>query len=97
MSTSAATEFVTKLNEDRSLWHNLQSEIGGFEQIDFENAATGDAVVKMGAEMGYDFTKEEAREAAISLRVQLLNESRQELSETQLDAVAGGSVTINIC
>ncbi len=72
MSVQSAKDFVAKIHGDKSLEDSLES------------AANDDARKKIAADSGFDFTRDEMREA---LSVQ----GGRQLSDSDLDTVAGGS------
>ncbi len=72
MSVQAAKDFCKKISDDKSLASSLES------------AADDDARRKIAAGAGFDFTREDMREA-------LSEGSSKQLSDDDLDTVAGGS------
>jgi predicted ribosomally synthesized peptide with nif11-like leader len=84
MSIEAVAEFTKKLAEDESLQQELQSAIEGKEGLD-----ASQAVSELGAKHSYEFTAEEAQYT----REFILESKSDELSEEQLEAVAGGGDT----
>jgi len=79
MSLSSAQQFVSRAREDKSLQSKLAS------------AAQGDinVILQIGRDAGFDFTKDEYLSAAGSN----WSVASDELSELELDAVAGGAGT----
>ncbi len=81
MSLTAVAEFTNKLVEEPSLQQELGSAIG-----EKEGLIAAETVADIGAKYGYNFTAEEAQE----LRELVLASESGELSDEQLEAVAGG-------
>lgn len=81
MSIEAVAEFTNKLAEDEVLQQELQSVAGDKEALE-----ASQSVSELGAKYGYEFTAEEAQ----TLRQIILAQQSGELSEDQLEAVAGG-------
>lgn len=71
MSAANAIRFVQQIAQDGSLRARVEA------------TRSPDDVVRIGREAGYDFTGEELRTAADTLR-------KDELSDSQLESVAGG-------
>ncbi len=72
MSVQAAKDFIVKIKQDKSLADSLES------------AGDDDARRKIAAEAGFDFTRDDIKEA-------LSEGSSKQLSDDDLDSVAGGS------
>lgn len=81
MSIEAVTKFTDKLAQDESLQQELKSAIG-----DKEGLSASQAVAELGAKHGYNFSAEEAQQT----REFVLESESDELSEEDLEAVAGG-------
>ena len=82
MSIEAVNQFLTKVGEDQQ----LQAELA--QAMEAENDRQ--AATELGAKHGYDFTPEE-------LGSEIANrQSADELSEEELEAVAGGSCSAGI-
>jgi predicted ribosomally synthesized peptide with nif11-like leader len=75
MAVKSAKAFLTKLKTDAGL------------QAKLSVAKTDDAKKKIVKGLGFDFTKDELKTAAEEIRA----ESGAELSDEELEAVAGGS------
>lgn len=71
MSADNAVRFVHQIAQDGSL------------RVRVEATKSPDEVVRIGREAGYDFTADELRIAAVTLR-------KEELSDSELESVAGG-------
>ncbi len=82
MSIETVNEFLVKVNEDL----NLQEELA--KAIEAKNAPK--AVTKLAAKYGFIFTEEEL----ISQTEQFMASQENELNEADLEAIAGGFVTV---
>ena len=82
MTIEAVNQFLTKVNEDK----NLQAEVS--QAVESENKTQ--AVASLAAKHGYEFTPEE-----LGSQVEQVMEAQKEseLSEAELEAVAGGACT----
>lgn len=81
MSIEAVAKFTNKLAEDEALQQEIKCAIGDKEGLD-----ASQTVSELGAKHGYEFTAKEAQ----TLRQVVLANQSGELSEEQLEAVAGG-------
>lgn len=92
MSASDARSFVKELMKDESLRGELNDRLDLTEDHNFDEEVVregmAEVVPDLAAEHGYDFTAEEGFEAFDVLRNELGGE---ELSDTELEQVAGGS------
>jgi predicted ribosomally synthesized peptide with nif11-like leader len=79
MSLSSAQQFVTRAREDNS----LQSKLSSVAQGDIN------AIMQIARDAGFDFTKDEY----LSVAGSGWSVASDELSELELDAVAGGGGT----
>ncbi|MBE7383668.1 MAG: Nif11-like leader peptide family natural product precursor [Leptolyngbya sp. SIO1E4] len=87
MSATAVEEFLTKVGEDQA----LQTELANALQAENDRQA----VTELATSKGYNFTPEELA-AEVEKRQQVAQEraSSGELSDEELEAVAGGEVYI---
>ncbi|MCA1992636.1 MAG: Nif11-like leader peptide family RiPP precursor [Coleofasciculus sp. S288] len=81
MSIEAVADFTKRLTEDASLQEELRAAVG-----DKEGMEASQAVADLGSKHGYSFTAEEAQQ----VRDYVVANESGELSEEQLEAVAGG-------
>ncbi len=84
MSVQSLSEFMDKLVEDESLQKEMDSVTANKEDM-----PASQAIADLGIKHGYNFTAEEA----LQLRQAILERESGELSEAQLEAVAGGGPT----
>ena len=98
---ATANEFVTKLYEDEGLRKSLSEKVGvsSIDQINPNDEATGEQIVEAAKEWGYSFSLTDMQSAYKSLLEQHM--SAGELSEEELDTVAGGvgniSCDVSLC
>ena len=87
---ATATEFVTKLYEDEGLRKSLSEKVGvsSIDQISTGDEVMGERVVEAAKEWGYSFSLTDMQSAYKSLLEQHM--SAGELSESELETVAGG-------
>jgi predicted ribosomally synthesized peptide with nif11-like leader len=91
MTTASAVSFIEKLDTDPTMRGELSAQVGDVTKISSDDRSSGEALVSFGASHGYDFTAVEIRDAYKSvLEKQLVNAGR-ELSDAELDTVAGGA------
>ena len=90
MSSTAATEFIQKVGEDKQLYDKMHQTLGDFGQVELVDSV-GQTVVKIGQENGFNFSVDEIKNAFSQFREQELTAIEGELDETQLDAVTGGT------
>src|SRR5690625_4963202 len=83
MSLKDVKLFFEKVQEDETIQNKLKSM-----QIDHQEKMH-ENIVKLGAELGYDFDKEDMLNF-VKERIST-DQTNDELSDDQLDAVAGGS------
>lgn len=81
MSVESLQEFVSRVEGDSSLQQELETAVAGKDGL-----AASQAVSEVGAKYGYSFTAEEAEAG----RKAVLAEESGELSEGELESVAGG-------
>ena len=85
MSLEAVNQFLERVNQDPALQQELAQAV--------ESAAPGEdrvAAAEIGAKYGYSFTPDEIGETMEATQKQ---QSGEELSEEELEAVAGGFCT----
>ena len=86
MSIEAVNQFLTKVGEDQQ----LQAELA--QAMEAENDRQ--AATELGAKHGYDFTPEELGSEVENRQSEFQSrQSANELSEQELEAVAGGACT----
>jgi predicted ribosomally synthesized peptide with nif11-like leader len=86
---STATEFVKKLYQDESMRDALSEKLGvtSVEFIRPADQESGEKIISVAKEWGYEFNLTEIQEAYKALLV----EHSGELSEAELEMVAGGT------
>ncbi|MCA1993914.1 MAG: Nif11-like leader peptide family natural product precursor [Coleofasciculus sp. S288] len=85
MSVEAVAQFLERVNQDTALQQELAQAV--------ESSAPGEdrvAAAEIGAKYGYSFTPDEIGETMEAAQKQ---QSGEELSEEELEAVAGGFCT----
>ena len=85
MTVEALSEFFNKVEEDVS----LQKELESLRVEEQEATIRYQALADFGHQHGYEFTTEEVEQLQ-QVRKAMLAEESEELSEEQLEAVAGG-------
>ncbi|MDJ0716250.1 MAG: Nif11-like leader peptide family natural product precursor [Prochloraceae cyanobacterium] len=84
MSVQSLSEFMNKLVEDESLQKEIESVTANKE----EGMPPSQAIADLGIKHGYDFTEEEL--IAVVEEMEQLKAKEAEMSEEDLEAVAGG-------
>ena len=85
MSAEAVAQFLERVNQDSALQEELTQAINASQP-----GADRVAASEIGAKYGYSFTADEIGEAMEAVEQQ---QSGEELSEEELEAVAGGFCT----
>lgn len=84
MSLESCTEFASKAGSDEQIAQQVDAATTGLSSI--KERVT--AIAKVGADLGYDFTAEEALSTFVAIRQ--AEDDEVELSEEELGLVAGG-------
>ena len=88
-SSTAAMEFIKKVGEDQTLYERMHQTVGEFSEQQ-QDDSVGPKVVEIGREYGYNFSADEVKQAFMQFKEQELTTTSGELSDQQLDKVAGG-------
>jgi predicted ribosomally synthesized peptide with nif11-like leader len=93
MSTQSATDFFNKVYADPKLRGELQ-KVGDINHGDLaKSRSNGDEIAAIGKKNGFNFNPDEAKDAYKVFVAQFAgnnNPQEQELSEAELETVAGG-------
>jgi hypothetical protein len=94
MSTQSATDFFNKVYADPKLRGELQQNVGDINHGDLaKSRSNGEEIATLGKKHGFNFNADEAKDAYKVFVAQFAgnnNPQEQELSEAELETVAGG-------
>ena len=94
MSTQSATDFFNKVYADPKLRGEIQKQVGDINHGDLAKTRTaGEEMAAIGKKHGFNFNPDEAKDAYKVFVAQFAgnnNPQEQELSEAELETVAGG-------
>ena len=92
MSVENALDFMKKVSEDSQLQAEIDKLIAGKEGKEADAA-----VAELAGSHGYEFTAEESFQARLAVKQQLIKDGKieDELTDDELEAVAGGIIVID--